>query len=156
MNEPGTGATSRVLGGRLWAGGAASACVAALVAVVGILIARGLLDIPVLAPRRAGTWGGASTLTYALVSAAVALAATALLHLLLLTTPRARAFFGWIMVLLTVIAVVVPLGLSAALDARLATAILNLAIGLSVTVTLSGVAGSAIVRDTAPTTYPYP
>ena len=35
--------------GRLWTGGLATAVVAALVALVGVLIARGLFDIPVLA-----------------------------------------------------------------------------------------------------------
>jgi hypothetical protein len=35
---------------RLWTGGLATALVAALVAVVGVLIARGLFDVPVLAP----------------------------------------------------------------------------------------------------------
>ena len=144
MNEFNTETRSRVNPARLWAGGAATACVAVLVAVVGILIARGLVHVPVLAPRRAGAWGGASTLTYALSSAAIALGATGLLHLLLVTTPRARSFFGWIMVLLTAIAVVIPLSLSTGLDARLATAIINLAIGLAITITLSGVVSSAM------------
>jgi hypothetical protein len=39
---------------RLWTGGLATALVAALIAVVGVLIARGLFDIPVLAPAREG------------------------------------------------------------------------------------------------------
>ncbi|MER6663932.1 DUF6069 family protein [Amycolatopsis japonica] len=133
-----------VNGARLWAGGAATAVTAALTAIVGILIARGLVKVAVLAPSREGAWGGASSLTYALAAAAIALAATALLHLLLLTAPKPRTFFGWIMVLFTAIAVVIPLSLGAALDARLATAIINLAIGLAITITLSGVAGSAI------------
>ncbi|MDI5975916.1 hypothetical protein [Amycolatopsis magusensis] len=72
----------------------------------------------------------------------MALGATALLHLLLLTTPRARLFFGWIMVLLTAIAVVIPPGLVAELSPRLTTAIINLAI----TLTLSGVASTAVRR----------
>jgi hypothetical protein len=40
----------RVDAARLWTGGLATALVAALVAVVGVLIARGLFDVPVLAP----------------------------------------------------------------------------------------------------------
>ena len=38
--------------GKLWAGGLATAVVAALIAVVGIVIARGIFHIPVLAPNR--------------------------------------------------------------------------------------------------------
>jgi hypothetical protein len=40
----------RVDAARLWTGGLATALVAALVAVVGVLIARGLFDVSVLAP----------------------------------------------------------------------------------------------------------
>ncbi len=76
--------------GRLWTGGLATAAVAALVAVVGVLIARGLFDVPVLAPTGEGTLGDASTARLAGLAALAALLATGLLHLLLLTTP-ARA-----------------------------------------------------------------
>jgi hypothetical protein len=37
---------------KLWSGGAATAVVAALTAVVGILLARGVFGVPVLAPQR--------------------------------------------------------------------------------------------------------
>ncbi|MGH2816351.1 MAG: hypothetical protein ACRDLC_14475 [Actinomycetota bacterium] len=73
---------------RLWTGGVATAVVAALVAVVGVLIARGLLDVPVLAPTEEGVLGNANTARLALVAAGAALAATGLMHLLLLFIPR--------------------------------------------------------------------
>ena len=47
--------------GRLWAGGVATAVVAALVVVAGVFIARGILGIPVLAPAAAGSLGSATT-----------------------------------------------------------------------------------------------
>jgi hypothetical protein len=72
---------------RLWTGGVATAVVAALVAVVGVLIARGLLDVPVLAPTEEGVLGNANTARLALVAAGAALAATGLMHLLLLFIP---------------------------------------------------------------------
>lgn len=147
MNNPDVENRRTVDAGRLWAGGVAAAVVAVLVTVVGILTARGIVHVPVLAPKGEGTWGGANTLTYTLSAAAVALAATGLLHLLLVTTPRALVFFGWIMVLVTAIGVVLPLSLATGLDARLTTAILNLVIGLSIVFTLSGVARSAAPRD---------
>jgi hypothetical protein len=135
---------SRVLAGRLWAGGAATALVAALAAIVAVLVARGLFDVPVLAPSGEGTWGGIGTAAYAVGAAVAALAATALLHLLLISTPRAKSFFVWIMLLVTAIAVVIPLSLNVDLDARLATAAGNLLIGVVITGTLSGVAGAAV------------
>ena len=49
--QPTQGGANAVAAGRLWAGGAATAVVAALIAVVGILLARGVFDVPVLAPK---------------------------------------------------------------------------------------------------------
>jgi Family of unknown function (DUF6069) len=128
---------------RLWSGGVATAIVAALIAVVGILLCRGVLDVPVLSPKGEGVWGNANTVTYALVSAGVALAATALVHLLSITTPRFSTFFTWIMLLLTAIAVIVPLSLPVAWEHKLATAVINLVIGIAITTILNGVARAA-------------
>jgi len=61
--------------GRLWAGGVATAIVAALVVVAGVFIARRILGIPVLAPRTAGDLGTSVTAVYAVVAAACALLA---------------------------------------------------------------------------------
>jgi hypothetical protein len=55
---------------QLWSGGAATAMVAALIALVGILVCRWLFGIPVLAPRQDGAWGDASTAGYAIAAAA--------------------------------------------------------------------------------------
>lgn len=134
----------RVDPARLWAGGVATAVVAALVAIVGILIARGLAGVAILAPKGSGLWGNANTATYAVVSAVVAIAATALVHLLSVATPKATTFFGWIMVLVTLIGVVLPLSLSVKYETKIATGLLNLAIGLTITLLLISVAGNAL------------
>jgi hypothetical protein len=130
--------------GRLWAGGLATAVVAALTAVVGILIARGVLGLAVVAPKGDGVWGDAGTAAYALVAGAVALAATGLLQLLALTTPRYGKFFSWIMGLLTAIAAVAPLGLDLDLASRVATAAINLVIGIAIISILKGIARGAV------------
>lgn len=129
--------------GRLWAGGVATAVVAALTAIVGLLIARGIFNVTVLEPKGQGIWGNASTATYAIVAALVALLATGLMHLLSLTVPSPGTFFSWIMVLLTAIAVVVPLTLDVKLEAKAATAVINLVIGLVITMVISSMAASA-------------
>ncbi|MFI5607793.1 DUF6069 family protein [Amycolatopsis sp. NPDC051903] len=128
---------------RLWAGGVATAVIAALVAIVGLLIARGIFDVPVLAPKGEGVWGSASTTTYALVAAGAALAATALMHLLSVATPAPSQFFGWIMVLVTLIAVVLPLTLTVDLSAKIATAAINLVIGLVIAIVVNSMAANA-------------
>lgn len=136
------GSTARpvVLAGTLWAGGLAAALVAALAYVVGVVVARGLLDIPVLAPTTAGTLGDGSTWSLAGTAFLAGLVATALMHLLLIATPRPLKFFGWIVGLLTVLVTVLPFMQEAELSAQLATATINLIVGAIIGSLVSGVA----------------
>jgi len=126
--------------GRLWTGGLATA----LIAVVGVLIARGLFDIPVLAPEREGALGDSTTARLAILAAVAALAATGLMHLLLLSTPRPFRFFTWIVSLLTVVAVLAPFMADATLATQVATATIALVIGIAIGSLISGAARSAI------------
>jgi hypothetical protein len=132
--------------GQVWAGGVATAVVAALVALVGILICRWTLGIPILAPAGDGAWGDAHTAEYALAAACAALIATALVYLLMLSTPQPHMFFSWIMALVTLAAVVYPFSTGAPLDQKAATAVVNLVIGIAITSLLSAVAARAIRR----------
>ena len=134
----------RVAVGRLWSGGAATAVIAALIAVVGIFLARGLFDVPVLAPEGAGVWGDADTVTYALWCALAALAATGLLHLLLVTTPRPLRFFGWIVTLATLAAAAAPFVVDDSTASQIATAIINLTVGAAIGMLLTEVAVKAV------------
>jgi hypothetical protein len=139
-------ASRAVDAGRLWTGGVATALVAALVALVGVLICRGLLDVPVLAPTDKGTLGDATTFRLAALAALAALIATGLLHLLLLSTPRPLQFFTWIVALATVAAALAPFLTDADLDEKVATAAIYAAVGISIGSLLSGVARSAVRR----------
>jgi Family of unknown function (DUF6069) len=133
----------RVDAARLWTGGLATAVVAALVAVVGVLIARGLFDVPVLAPAREGALGNTSTARLAILAAVAALLATGLMHLLLLSTPRPFRFFTWIVTLLTLVAVVAPFMTDAKLATKVATGAIGLVIGMAIGSLVSGAARSA-------------
>jgi hypothetical protein len=133
--------------GQLWSGGAATAVVAALTALVGILVCRWLFDIPVLAPRQDGAWGNASTAGYAVAAAGGALLATAIMHLLLIATPRPQMFFSWIITLATVIAVVYPFSTSAPLSQKAATAVINLILGVLIGSLVNGSAARVIRRQ---------
>jgi hypothetical protein len=62
------------------------------------------------------------------------------MHFLLVTTPRPRWFFEWLAGVGTAIAVLLPLGLAQELPARLATATVNLVLGLAIV---------GLVRNTA-------
>src|ERR1700760_835308 len=130
--EPGPRSSRQVDARPLWSGGVATAVVAALIALVGILVARWLFNISFLSPRRAGAWGDASTVGYVFASAACALVATALMYLLLISTPYPRVFFGWIIGLATLVAVVYPFSTTAPLSQKLATAVVNLVLGVAI------------------------
>ena len=137
---------------QFWAGAAATAVVAALIALVGILISRWTLNIPILAPAGDGAWGSAHTGEYVLVAALVALVAAALLYLLELGAPAPRVFFGWIMGLATLAVVVYPFSTSAPLEQKAATAIVNGILGIAITSLLTAVSSRAIriSRDAPP------
>jgi hypothetical protein len=130
--EPGPGSSRQVDARPLWSGGVATAVVAALIAVVGILVARWLFNISFLSPRREGAWGDASTAGYVFAAVGCALVATALMHLLLLTTPYPRVFFGWIIGLATVVAVIFPFSTTAPISQKIATGFINLVLGIAI------------------------
>jgi Family of unknown function (DUF6069) len=144
MEGPGSPPGPRVDAGRLWMGGVATAVVAALVAVVGVLVARGLFDVAVLAPAGEGAWGDASTATLAGMAAVGALLATGLMHILLLTTPRPWRFFTWIISLVTLAVAITPLLTGEDAATRIATSAIYLAIGVAIGSLMSSVARSAV------------
>ena len=140
--------------GRFWAGAVATAIVAALIALVGILICRWTLKIPILAPAGDGAWGDAHTGEYVLVAALVALVAAGLLYLLVLSTPQPTVFFRWIIGLVTLIAVVYPFSSSAPLDQKVATAAVNLVLGIAIASLLTATSARAIKRNVPPPSNP--
>ncbi len=144
--EPETQIQRRVDAKTLWSGGAATAVVAALIALVGILVCRWLLKVPILAPQRDGAWGAASTAGYVFAAAGVALVATAIMHLLLLSTPRPRIFFNWIVVLATVVAVVFPFSTTAPVSQKVATGLVNLILGIAIGTLIGQVGARATQR----------
>jgi len=132
--------------GQFWAGVAATAIVAALVALVGILVCRWTLGIPILAPSGDGAWGNAHTSEYVLAAVGVALVAGALLYLMMLGAPQPGMFFGWIIGLATLAAVVYPFSTGAPLEQKAATAIVNLVLGIAIGTLLNAVAARAVRR----------
>jgi hypothetical protein len=133
----------QVDGGRLWAGGVATAVVAALVALLGVLLAQGALDITMVEPPLLPL-PGSFALRYAVTAAVLALLATALAQLLVATTPRPRSFFSWIVLLATAVGVVLPFTVDGTTPGRLATAVVDLVIGLAVLSLLSSIMTRAV------------
>ena len=127
----------------LWTGGAATAVVAGLVAAVGILIFDGALHLGMVAPPLLPL-GSSFAVRYGVTSGLLALLATGVAHLLVVTTPRPRAFFQWIVGLVTAVGVALPFTLAGTFGGQLATAIVDLVIGLSIGSLLSMVLGRTV------------
>lgn len=133
-----------VVGSRLWAGGVATAIVAAGIGIVGVIIIGNILEVGIQTAGKSGALVD-NAITIIPVSAAIAaLAATALLHLLLLTTPRPATFFSAIVLLILVVLVLQVFTAEGTIAAHFATAILYAGIGLAIISMLSGVSRTAI------------
>jgi hypothetical protein len=128
---------------RLWAGGAATALVAVLVAFIALLIARGIVGVPVLAPDEAGVFGDASTVGLYTLAALAALVATGLMNLLLVAVPQPRIFFAAIAGLATVAVALQPFLTGAELASQIATAVVYLVTGAVIIGLLGSVADYA-------------
>ena len=134
---------SAVDAARLWAGGLATALVAGLIGLVGILVVRVILDIAAYAPSSAGTLGDTSTVALCVGAALAALVATGLVHLLVVSTPQPLAYFGWIVGLATATAVLLPVLTGGPGAAPIAEAVIHLVIGIAVGSLVTGAAISA-------------
>ena len=136
--------------GRLWVGGIMAGVVGAGIAVVGLLIARGIADIPVLVEQK-GKLVSASMWWYAAAALFAALLATGLLHALVLGAPRPFTFYGWITGLAVAIAALLPYTTGAEVDSKVATSLINLAVGIAIA-TIVGTVGRSATRllDEAP------
>ena len=133
--------------GQLWAGGAATAVVAGLIALVGVLVCRWLFNIPILAPKHYGAYGERAHHDADADRRVAALVATLLAHLLLLSTPRPMVFFGWIVGLVTCGRGDLPVQYRrGTLADKIATAAVYLVIGIAIGTLISGVGERAMRR----------
>jgi hypothetical protein len=102
------------------------------VAVVGFLIARGILDIHVLTPRGEDRLFDSAMVWFAIASAVATLGATAIAHILIIAVPEPIRFFSWIVGVATIIAALLPFLGDAQLPAKIATAAIALAVGVAI------------------------
>lgn len=130
--------------GRLWAGGAATALVAAGVALVGMMVLHRLLHADIVSPSGLRQSAGYATVAFPIGAAIITLLATGLLHLLMATTPRAPEFFGWIASLALAALVLQVFLHTTDLVTQLETAVFYLLVGIAIISSLLGVSRSAV------------
>jgi hypothetical protein len=125
-------------------GGLATAVVAGLAALVGVLVCRDLLHVKIVEPPLL-RFTNSFALNYAITAFVIALLATGLAHRLSVITPRPRAFLGWIVALVTVATMVLPFALGGSLEGMVCAAAINLVIGLCIASLLSGVLSRTVI-----------
>lgn len=135
---------------KLWGGGLATACVAALVAVAGVLICEGVLDIRLVRPALLLDIAGSFRADYALTAFILAVIATGLAHALAFVAPRPRTFFGWIIGLATVCGAAAPFALDSEFASQVATACINVALGICIGSLIGAVMSRTIYLSPSP------
>ncbi|GIH98382.1 DUF6069 family protein [Planobispora takensis] len=141
---PSSGEPPAVDTGRLWGGGLATAVVAGLVAWLGVLVAEGILNVELLAPRSRGLTGASGTALYVISAGTGALIATLILQILVSLTPRPLAYFSTIIGLITAAFAILPFTAEAPLSTQIATGLANLCVGLVILTMLPKVGYTAI------------
>jgi hypothetical protein len=130
--------------GRLWAGGMATALVAAGVALIGVLVLHKLLHAPILSPGGLDQAADYAMVAFPIAAALATLLATGLLHLLMQTTPQASQFFGWIASLVMALVILQVFLHDTELLTKLETAAFYLLTGIAIITSLLGVSRSAV------------
>jgi hypothetical protein len=133
-----------VVAKRLWAGGVATALVAAGIAFVGVLIINSIFEVGIQTAGRSGALVDNASTVIPIAAGIAALASTGLLHLLLLTTPRPASFFSAIAVLVIVVLILQVFLADGTISAHIATGILYAAIGVAIVSMLSGVSATSV------------
>ncbi|WP_100422476.1 DUF6069 family protein [Sediminihabitans luteus] len=136
--------------GRFLGGALATAIVAALAGLVGVIVLEDVVGLDLVPPPDAFATGSHGA-AFAVAGALLAFLAAGVLVLLIVSTPRPRLFFGWLMALTTVVVTVLPFSWTDDVGAAIASAAVNLLIGSAVWSLLTGVAGRTIeVRPAEP------
>ena len=128
--------------GRFWVGAVLTAAVAALGGVIGLVVIRDLLRVPIslasigLPGDNIGSFG--------LIAGLVALLAAALFNGMVAIAPRPTVYFGALSGLLTALAVLLPFTSSMALSGQAAVAAVNLVVGVLIMVLVPVAASNAV------------
>jgi hypothetical protein len=105
---------------RYWVGAALTAVIAALVGVIGAVVAHGIVHVPMMV----------NATVFGLASAGLALVAAALYDGMLHVAPRPTAYYASVAALVTTLATLLPFTMAATLHSQIVMAAMNLGVGL--------------------------
>ena len=107
---------------RFWVGAGLTALIAALIGVIGAVVAHGIVHVPMMVNPAA----------FGLASAGIALAAAALYDGMAHVAPRPTAYFAAVAALVTTLATLLPFTFTGTLHTQIVMAAMNLGVGLVV------------------------
>lgn len=128
-----------------WIGAGLTAVIAALTGLIGLVVAQGILGVPVLL-ESGSTLSPVNVTAYGLAAAGLALAAGGLYGAMLRVAPRPTTYFSWLTGLVTVLAALLPFTTGASLHSQIALGLINLAVGLVIAVSVPLAATNASRR----------
>jgi hypothetical protein len=131
---------------RYWVGASITAVLAALVSMIALIVAQGIVNVPMVLGSHSVHAG-----IYAVSAAGIALLAAALYDGMLHVAPRPLTYYSWLGAIVTALAALLPFTDHAAgLHAQIALAVTNFAVGAAITL-LVPVAASNARRNSART-----
>lgn len=144
-NQSGS-AQSSIDQGRFWVGAVLAAGAAALTGVISMIIANGILGIPIV-------WGNGGSVdlvhisSYGLLAAAAALVVAGLYDAMIHFAPRPGVFFGWLGGLGTLLAALIPFTTPAPLQSQIVLGGMNVLVGAVILALVPSAAISARRRS---------
>ncbi|MGX7680600.1 DUF6069 family protein [Jatrophihabitans sp. DSM 45814] len=130
---------------RYWVGAALTAVIAALAGVAGLVVAHGILHVPVFMASGSTLTPIVAT-TYGLCAAGIALLAAGLFDGMLHVAPRPNLYYGWLAAMITALATLLPFTTAAGLHSQIALGVTNLAVGLTIALLIPMAAINARTR----------
>jgi Family of unknown function (DUF6069) len=127
---------------RFWVGALLTAMMAALGGIIGLVVTKGIVHVPVLFLGGSGLVP-VHAAVYGLASALIALAAAGLYDGMLHVAPRPTVYYCWLIGLLTLLAGLLPFTTTAVLASQVALAAMNVLVGLIILVMVPLAAESA-------------
>jgi hypothetical protein len=128
---------------RYWVGAGITAVIAALVSLIALVVAQGIIHVPVVL--------GSSSIhaaVYGVSAAGIAVLAAALFDAMLQVAPRPLTYYSWLGGIVTVLATLLPFTSTAGLHSQIALALTNFAVGTVITLLVPVAASNARRRAT--------
>jgi Family of unknown function (DUF6069) len=129
---------------RYWVGAGITAVLAALVSLIALVIAQGIVHVPVVLGSNS-----VHAAVYGIAAAGIALLAAGLFDAMLQVAPRPLTYYSWLAAIITVLATLLPFTANVGLHSQIALAATNFAVGVVITLLVPVAASNARRRSSA-------